>query len=154
MAACWQWTFGRRNAASERCHRQLRFGHVRWRWRWRTLRSGAGRNTAVLDDLRRRFGQRLVPVRLSGNGAADTDTMKHAAPGPIDAVLDFLPPSVSAGVARAAIMTLRQGGRAVLMGGVGMLGGEELSLPYPWLMRNLITVRGQWMYDTAAIPAS
>ena len=33
-----------------------------------------------------------------------------------------------------------------------MLGGEELALPYPWIMRNLITVRGQWMYDTAAIP--
>ena len=49
-------------------------------------------------------------------------------------------------------MTLRQGGRAVLMGGVGMLGGEELALPYPWIMRNLITVRGQWMYDTTAIP--
>jgi alcohol dehydrogenase len=111
-----------------------------------------GRNTAVLDDLRRRFGQRVVPVRLSGDGAADTDTMKRAAPGPIDAVQDFLPPSVGAGVARAAIMTLRQGGRAVLMGGVGMLGGEDLALPYPWIMRNLITVRGQWMYDTAAIP--
>ena len=111
-----------------------------------------GRNEAVLDDLRTRFGQRVVPVRLSGDGAADTEAMKQAAPGPIDAMQDFLPPSASAGVARAAIMTLRQGGRAVLMGGVGMLGGEDLALPYPWIMRNLITVRGQWMYDTAAIP--
>ena len=68
-----------------------------------------GRNAAVLDDLRARFGGRLVPVRLTGDGAADTDAMKAAAPGPIDAVQDFLPPSVSAGVARAAIMTLRQG---------------------------------------------
>ena len=76
--------------------------------------------------------------------------MQAATAGPIDAMLDFLPPSVEASVARAAIMTLRQGGRAVLMGGVGMLGGEELSLPYPWIMRNLITLRGQWMYDTAA----
>jgi len=33
-----------------------------------------------------------------------------------------------------------------------MLGGEDLALPCPWIMRNLITVRGQWMYDTAAIP--
>ncbi len=111
-----------------------------------------GRDEAVLDDLRRRFGERLVPVRLSGDGAADTEAMKRAALGPIDAVLDFLPPSVAASVARAAIMTLRQGGRAVLMGGVGMLGGEDLALPYPWIMRNLITVRGQWMYDAAAAP--
>ena len=111
-----------------------------------------GRNAAVLDDLRRRFGERLIPVPLTGDGEADTAAMRAAAPGPIDAVQDFLPPSVDAGVARAAIMTLRQGGRAVLMGGVGMLGGEDLALPYPWIMRNLITVRGQWMYDTTAIP--
>ncbi len=111
-----------------------------------------GRNVAMLDDLRRRFGERLVPVRLTGDGEADTAAMKHAAPGPIDAVQDFLPPSVGAAVARAAIMTLRQGGRAVLMGGVGMLGGDDLALPYPWIMRNLVTVRGQWMYQPAAVP--
>lgn len=111
-----------------------------------------GRNMTVLDDLRMRFGERVVPARLSGDGAADTEAMRHAAPCPIDAMQDFLPPSVSASVARAAIMTLRQGGRAVLMGGVGMLGGEDLALPYPWIMRNLITVRGQWMYEPAAVP--
>ena len=109
-----------------------------------------GRNETVLSDLQRRFGERIAPVCLTGNGATDTAAMQAAAAGPIDAMLDFLPPSVEASVARAAIMTLRQGGRAVLMGGVGMLGGEELSLPYPWIMRNLITLRGQWMYDTAA----
>src|SRR5215472_8887022 len=64
-----------------------------------------GRNAAVLDDLRQRFGERLRPVRLTGDAAADTLAMQEAAPGPIDAVQDFLPPSVSAGVARAAIMT-------------------------------------------------
>ena len=111
-----------------------------------------GRKAAVLDDLRRRFGERLVPVRLTGDGAADTAAMQQGAPGPIDAVQDFLPPSVNAAVARAAIMTLRPGGRAVLMGGVGMLGGDDLALPYSWIMRNLITARGQWMYEPAAVP--
>ena len=111
-----------------------------------------GRNRAILDDLRRRFGERLAPVRLTGDSAMDTEAMRRAALGPVDAVQDFLPPSVSASMARTAIMTLRQGGRAVLMGGVGMLGGEDLALPYPWIMRNLITVRGQWMYDTTAAP--
>jgi alcohol dehydrogenase len=33
-----------------------------------------------------------------------------------------------------------------------MSGGEDLSLPYSWIMRNLITVRVQWMYETAVIP--
>lgn len=111
-----------------------------------------GRNATILDDLRRRFGERLVPVLLTGDGEADTAFMRAAAPSPIDAVQDFLPPSAPATVARAAIMTLRQGGRAVLMGGVGMMGGDDLALPYAWIMRNLITVRGQWMYDTSAIP--
>lgn len=48
-------------------------------------------------------------------------------------------------------MMLRHGGEAVLMGGVGVLDGEDAALPSPWIMRNLIAVWGQWMYDTDAI---
>lgn len=33
-----------------------------------------------------------------------------------------------------------------------MQGGDDLALPYAWLMRNNITVRGQWMYPRDAIP--
>jgi alcohol dehydrogenase len=33
-----------------------------------------------------------------------------------------------------------------------MLGGDDLALPYPWLMRNSVTVRGQWMYQRSANP--
>jgi alcohol dehydrogenase len=37
------------------------------------------------------------------------------------------------------------------MGGVGMGGqGGELGLPYAWLMRNNITIKGQWMYHRSA----
>ena len=36
-------------------------------------------------------------------------------------------------------MAVRPYGRVVLMGGVGMLGGAGLDLPYPWMMRNCIT---------------
>jgi alcohol dehydrogenase len=47
----------------------------------------------------------------------------------------------------------KRGWRSLVRGStVGMLGGEDLALPYPWIMRNLITVRGQWMYNAAAIP--
>ena len=31
-----------------------------------------------------------------------------------------------------------------------MSGDGGLDLPYPWLMRNNITIRGQWMYPRAA----
>lgn len=110
-----------------------------------------GRNMGVLEDLERRFGSRVASVPLTGDTARDGEAMKRAASGPIDAVLDFLPPSVEATVARTAIMTVRPYGRAVLMGGVGMLGGEDLALPYPWIMRNLVTVRGQWMYPREAV---
>ena len=110
-----------------------------------------GRNERVLDDLSRRFGSRLRPVRLAGDGA-DTRRMQEAAPGPIDCVLDLLPPSAGVAAVRAAIMAVRPQGRAMLMGGVGMLGGDDLALPYPWIMRNLVTLRGQWMYPREAVP--
>ncbi|MBN8906207.1 MAG: zinc-binding dehydrogenase [Rhodospirillales bacterium] len=110
-----------------------------------------GRNEAVLADLRRRFGPRVAPVRLTGDATIDGAAMQ-AAPGPIDAVLDLMPPEVDATVVRTAVMTVRPYGRVVLMGGVGMLGGSDLALPYPWLMRNLITVRGQWMCSREAVP--
>lgn len=31
-----------------------------------------------------------------------------------------------------------------------MLGGDDLALPYPWLMRNNITLKGQWMFPASA----
>jgi alcohol dehydrogenase len=65
-------------------------------------------------------------------------------------VIDLLPPSAPSSASRAAAMTVREYGRVVLMGGVGMLGGDDLALPYPWIMRNSITVRGQWMYPRTA----
>jgi alcohol dehydrogenase len=109
-----------------------------------------GRNEEVLEDLARRFGPRLRTVKLSGNEDDDRERMRQAAPSPIDCVLDLLPPSASTAPVRAAAMTVRPYGRVVLMGGVGMLGGAGLELPYPWMMRNCITVRGQWMYPPDA----
>jgi len=109
-----------------------------------------GRNEKVLADLARRFGDRIRTVTLSGNENDDRERMKRAAGGPIDCVMDILPPSAPATAARAAIMAVRPYGRAVLMGGVGMLGGVGLDLPYPWIMRNCITIHGAWMYPPDA----
>ena len=104
-----------------------------------------GRNESVLADLRDRFGPRVVTTVLTGEDETDQDAMRDAGGAAIDVVLDLLPPAVDASVARTAVMSVRQSGRVALMGGVGMLGGSDLALPYPWLMRNNITVRGQWM---------
>jgi len=109
-----------------------------------------GRNETMLEDLARRFGQRLRTVTLTGDEGEDCERMKQAAPGPIDCVLDLLPPSAGTTPVRAAAKTVREFGRVVLMGGVGMLGGDDLGLPYPWIMRNSITIRGQWMYPREA----
>ncbi|KYK47335.1 alcohol dehydrogenase [Bradyrhizobium liaoningense] len=109
-----------------------------------------GRNEKILDDLVRRFGDRVKPVRLTGNEDDDRESMRRAAPGPIDCVFDIMPPSVSPTVVRAAVMTVRAYGRVVLMGGVGMAGGAGLELPYPWIMRNCISIHGVWMYPPDA----
>jgi len=111
-----------------------------------------GRNTRVLADLVSRFGERVTPVTLCGDAGEDTARIASAA-GPIDVVLDLLPPSVSTQVVRAAAMAVRRRGRIVLMGGVGMLGGDDLALPYPWIMRNDISIIGQWMYPPSAVPS-
>lgn len=109
-----------------------------------------GRDRRILDDLRVRLGDRVRTVALTGEVERDRPAMITAGGGPLDVVLDILPPAVDAGVVRTAAMTVREYGRVVLMGGVGMLGGADLALPYPWLMRNSVTVRGQWMYPREA----
>lgn len=109
-----------------------------------------GRNEAALADLARRFGDRVRPVRMVGEEAPDRARILDAAPAPIDCVLDLLPPAASAAQVRAALLTVRPQGRVVLMGGVGMQGGAGLDLPYSWMMRNCVTVRGQWMYPRDA----
>ncbi|WP_405135138.1 alcohol dehydrogenase catalytic domain-containing protein [Nocardia sp. NBC_01388] len=109
-----------------------------------------GRNRAVLDLLADRFGPRVSPVELTGHDDTDRAAMSAAADGPIDLVLDLLPPQAPSAITQAAAMTVREYGRVVLMGGVGMLGGADLALPYPWIMRNSLTIRGQWMYPRTA----
>lgn len=105
-----------------------------------------GRNEQSLADLVRRFGERVRPVKMSGDEEEDRRQMQRAAGGPIDIVLDLLPPEASPSWARAAVLAVRPYGRAVLMGGIR----QDVSLPYVWIMRHGIEVRGQWMYPREA----
>jgi alcohol dehydrogenase len=66
-------------------------------------------------------------------------------------VLDILPPAASPSWVRAAVMAVRPYGRVVLMGGVGMQGGGGLELPYAWIMRNCVTIIGQWLCPREAV---
>ncbi|MFJ9846255.1 zinc-binding dehydrogenase [Kitasatospora sp. NPDC101155] len=105
-----------------------------------------GRNEAALKELTNRFGPRVRTVQLTGDEETDRERMRQAAPGPIDCVLDLLSPVAGTAAVRAAAMTVRDGGRIVLMGGVG----GDLPLNYSWVMRHNITVRGQFMYPREA----
>ena len=107
-----------------------------------------GRNLQTLDDLARRFGPRVRPVRMTGIEADDRQAIKDAAAGPIDMVLDFLPREASLSQVHANLKTVRHGGRIILMGGVR----AELGLDYNWLMHGEITLRGVWMYPPQAVP--
>jgi alcohol dehydrogenase len=107
-----------------------------------------GRNEATLGDLARRFGTRVRPVQLSGDAEEDIARIRGVARGPIDRVLDILPPLPDAGPVRAALMSVRPNGSVVLMGGLGV----DVAIPYRWIMRNNITIRGQWMYPREAVP--
>jgi len=110
-----------------------------------------GRNVRALDDLVRRFGPRVRPAPMTGVEADDRRRIVELAAGPIDCVLDLLPREATASQVRAAALAVRPSGRVVLMGGVGRQGGADLELPYPWLMRNDITVRGKYMYPREAV---
>jgi alcohol dehydrogenase len=109
-----------------------------------------GRNQAALDGLARRYGSRVRPVRMVGDEEKDRSQIMAAAVRPIDVVIDLLPPMATVAQVRTALLTARPYGRVVLMGGVGMGGQGGLDLPYSWMMRNCVTVRGQWMYPRDA----
>lgn len=111
-----------------------------------------GRNSAALDALAVRFGNRVRTAQMRGDQDADTATIQSAADGFIDVVFDILPPQATVAQVMAAVYSIRPNGRVSLMGGVGMGGQDgDLGLPYAWLMRNNITIRGQWMYPRSAV---
>jgi alcohol dehydrogenase len=108
----------------------------------------AGSNLRSLGELAGRLGPRVRPVQVTGEEDADRRSISESAGGPVDVVLDLLPRMASVSQVMAAVLSVRPGGRVVLMGWVR----KDLPLPYNWLMHNEVTLRGQWMYprDAAA----
>ncbi len=123
-----------------------------------------GRNEQTLNNLVRQFGPRVRPVLLPKDKTVETEatassSLKYAAyslsehealyrqrfieaaEGPIDCLLDILGPIHDPAPTRRGIMAVRPGGTAVLMGGVQ----TNLDIPYNYVMRNNLVIRGQWM---------
>src|SRR5262249_54955580 len=73
-----------------------------------------GRNEEALRMLSSRYGPRVIPVAMKGDEEADRKRILSAAPGPIDCVLDLLPPAASPAQVRTALLAVRPRGRVVL----------------------------------------
>ena len=111
-----------------------------------------GRNEQTLAELVSRFGHRVRTVAMTGVEEIDRRAIVVAAGAPIDMVFDILPREASATLVRAAALSVRLGGRVILMGGLRGKEGD-LGINYNWLMHNETTLRGVWMYSREAIPA-
>lgn len=99
-----------------------------------------GRNEQMLRILADKFGERVRTVPLTEDDALNTRHMREAAEGPIDCVLDILPPLRDTSLTRSGIMSVRPGGTVVLMGGTDV----DLPIPYKYVMRNSLVIRGQY----------
>ncbi|GCE09588.1 quinone oxidoreductase family protein [Dictyobacter aurantiacus] len=100
-----------------------------------------GRNEQMLNTLVSTFGPRVRPVLISEQEEDLSKRFRETADGPIDCLLDILGPMRSTTLTRSGIMALRPGGTAVLMGGIDM----PVEIPYKYMMRNNLVVRGQYM---------
>lgn len=105
-----------------------------------------GRDPGRLDALVNQFGARVRPVLLSEEETINRKRIAEAAGGPIDTLLDLLPPIRDTEPTRQAIMAVRKGGTAVLMGGVQ----ADVAIPYSYAMQNNLVIRGQYMYSRHA----
>jgi alcohol dehydrogenase len=104
----------------------------------------AGRNPAVLGTLAEL--DRVVPVQLTGDVAADTAALRSAAGGGAHCALDLIGGATSTAATRAALDALGPGGRLVLMGSAT----APLTLDYTALMLTGREVIGQFMYPPRA----
>ncbi|KAJ7750472.1 alcohol dehydrogenase [Mycena maculata] len=102
-----------------------------------------GRDAAKLEKLRERDPGRIQTVAVSGDVKKDTEAIKAAYGGEVDAYFDISPPQATQSTHfKSCIMALRHSGRVSLMGGVY----GDVGLPLAWIMHNNITVRGTWMF--------
>ncbi|KAF2729812.1 NAD(P)-binding protein [Polyplosphaeria fusca] len=104
-----------------------------------------GRNEAKLQRIVKQVqGGRVKTVKMTGDMETETETLKKAARGPIDAIFDISPPSASkSSHFKSCISVLKIGGQFSLMGGVG----GDVPLPYGMIMHKDLKLKGKWMYD-------
>ncbi len=105
-----------------------------------------GRNTKVLEKIKAISPNRVFPATLSGDLEQDTKAILTAAGRPADCFFDIVGGG-GTGSVLAAIRSLRNGGRATLMGALE----EAIQIPYVEIMIRELTIRGNFMYPPTAV---
>ena len=101
-----------------------------------------GRSEEKLAGIKNLDPKRIATVPITGHVEADTKALK--AYGPINVYLDISPPEAAQSThIKSCILALKQGARVSLMGGIR----GDVGVPYTWIMRNNIQLRGKWMYE-------
>ncbi|TGO57205.1 hypothetical protein BCON_0068g00360 [Botryotinia convoluta] len=99
------------------------------------------RNLSKLQKLAA-ANQRVEIVQTTGNYEEDLARIK--ALGPVDAYLDLSPQEANgSSYVRACLMSLRDYGRASLMG----VTTNDIDIPYMMAVMKNLTIRGQYMYE-------
>ncbi|MBV8935582.1 MAG: zinc-binding dehydrogenase, partial [Alphaproteobacteria bacterium] len=106
----------------------------------------AGRSAASLEAVAKAAGERVAPVRLTGDVQADAASLRDAMGGGADMAFDMVGQAGDANATLASLNSLRRGGRLVLMGSMT----APLPLNYSDVMRNDWEIIGQFMYPASA----
>jgi alcohol dehydrogenase len=106
----------------------------------------AGRNAAALAEVAKAAGPRVPTATLSGDVAADSKAIREMAGGGAHIAFDMIGGATDPRSTLAALMSLRRGGRLVLMGSMTV----DLPIPYTMVMLNDWEILGQFMYPASA----
>ncbi len=105
-----------------------------------------GRDAEALNRLAEATGPRVTPVPLTGESRADAAKIRERAGDGAHIAFDMVGGATDPRSTLAALMSLRRGGRLVLMGSMTV----DLPLPYTAIMLNDWEILGQFMYPTGA----
>ena len=105
-----------------------------------------GRNKDRLDQLAC-LSSRMAPMAMAGAWSED---LPKAMGGVVDLVIDLTAHMDDSSPIMTGMKSLRPDGTAVLVGGQR----GDLALPYGWMMRNRIRLRGSFMFDRQMVDAT
>ena len=106
----------------------------------------AGRNTEKLAAIAELGGKAVKPVALTGDTKVDVEALRDAAEGGVDLAFDMVGGAQEPNSTLAALNSLRNQGRLVLMGSLMV----DLPVPYLQIMIRSIEIIGNFMHPPGA----